>query len=587
MASPAGPNSTPPPSSGDRLDSWKEIAAYLKRDERTVRRWEKSEGLPVHRHVHNRQASVFAYRAELDTWWNDGRTRLQAEPASELAAAPAEWRKRPMLFLGGLAVVLLAGLAAWQWLRPAPARAAKVALAVLPFENLTGDAEREYLVSGFTEEVITQLARIDPARLDVIARTTIQRYKGSPKTVAEIGRELGVDYVLEGSIRLSEGRLRVTSQLIEVRGQTHLWAQSYDSESPNLIAVQDQVSQEVAHYVKVAVAKPSAPDAERAHSANPDAYEAYLRARYHQSLGSVRDTDLAIAYFRKAIEIDPNFAAAHAGIARSYVFGVRIRPRDAMQQARASAQRALELAPDLTDAQIAAALVKLYGDWDQAAAEQALRRAVEQDPGNPETHFHYAQCLAVAGRFDEAITAARRAQRLDPFSPLIGHYIGRLFYFQQQYARAEQEFQRTIEVNPGYTWTHLFRALNFEQVGDFDAALAARQKYWALMGVKPEEVARLGEVYKASGYAGVRREWARWIEGFVQVSGYVTSTELALLNVELKQPDEALKWLERAFNDHTRDLIFLRVQPQLIEFGRDPRFAKLLSRFKFPAVAQT
>jgi TolB-like protein/Tfp pilus assembly protein PilF len=572
----AGADTSTQPSASDRLDSWKEIAAYLKRDERTVRRWEKSEGLPIHRHSHAKQASVYAYKAEVDAWWNDGRTRLgKAEEAAAPAAPLQRWLRHALaaLVLGAVLAVV------WIAFRPAPVSApGDIRLVVLPFANFSGDPEQQHLCDGLTDEITTQLARIEPNRLRVIARTTAMRYRGHEHDVRQIGDELAVDYVLEGSITRVGDRLRVTAQLIQARDQTHLWAQTFDREVRHLLDLQDDLARAIARRIEV-VFTPAAARPSRV--VDPEAYETFLRARYHHYQGTIPGLQKAIEYYDQAIRKDPAFALAYAGLARAYIFGVRAEPRVALAQAREAARKSVELAPDLPEAQLALAMTRLYADWDWNGAQTQFLRALELDPGNSEAHFYYSHYLAAVGRFDEAVAAARRAQELDPFSPLIGHYVGRHLYFARRYPEALAELQKTAELDPNYPWTYVFLYATCERMKNYDQAADFRQRYWGLLGNPAEQSAELNRLHASAGYPAVLRRWAEWLEEGYRQRGYVTSTELALLYAELGKHDQALRWLDRAVQAHTRDLIYLNVEPGFAALRSDPRFTAILQRIHF------
>jgi TolB-like protein/Flp pilus assembly protein TadD len=576
----------PEPASGERLDSWKEIAAYLRRDERTVRRWEKSEGLPVHRHLHSKQASVYAYRAEIDAWWSNEQGRLREDSSPPAQPAPGAVNSpRPLWLAGAAAAALLLAPVFWGWrfaqpvTAPAPGR---VSLIVLPFVNLSGVPNDDYLSDGFTEELITQLARMYPDQIAVLARTTSMKFKGAKIDVAGVRRELGVDYVLEGSIRRDGGQLRITAQLIRSSDQTHLWAETYAREMKDLLNLESEVSQSVARQVRLRVS-PGEPLLPAPRSIHPDAYDAYLRARYHHSQATVQGLEAAIAGYRKALELEPRFALAQAGLARAYIFGVRIRPRDALEQAHAAAVKALSLDPKLPEAQLALAMTRLYWAWDWADAEVAFQRALTLDPGNADAHFYYSHYLAAVGRHDEAIAAARRAQSLDPHSTLIAHYVGRHYLMAGRFDEAVRELLKALELDPNYGWTHVFLFRAYEEMGRFSDAVVHRKKYLALIGRSPEEAAELGRRFEASGYDAVLEKWLGVSLEYFQKSGHLTSSEAAQTYARLGRKEEAFRWLDQALQDHTRDLIYLKVDPGFAPLRADSRFAAALQRMGFPA----
>jgi TolB-like protein/Flp pilus assembly protein TadD len=486
--------------------------------------------------------------------------------------------------VAALIIVVAIGAFVWPGLRgPDRAASQRVMLAVLPFNNLSGAQDHDYLGDAFTEEIITQLARVNPERFGVIARTTSMKYKGRNHDVAQVGKELGVDYVLEGSVRREGNQLRITAQLIRVEDQTHLWAESFDRESENLLRVQDDVSEAVSRQIHALVgpAKAAGARAQR-HAPHPDAYEAYLRARYHHYQATVQGLESAIGFYRRATEIDPSFALAYAGLARAYIFGVRIRPRDALEEAHRAAQKALELDAELPEAQLALAMTNLYYKWDWAGAERELRRAIERDPGSADAHFYYSHYLAAMGRHDEAIASARRAQQLDPHSPLIAHYVGRHFYIARRYSQAADELRKALELDPNYGWTHVFLFLTYEKLGQLDEAVKHRQKYMTLIGRPVEDATDLGRRYAADGYPAVLEKGMTVTLEYFRQHGHLTSTDLVHSCAYLGRKEEAFRWLDQAFTDHTRDLIFLNVEPGFDSLRSDPRFQAHLRRMNFP-----
>jgi TolB-like protein/DNA-binding winged helix-turn-helix (wHTH) protein/Flp pilus assembly protein TadD len=496
--------------------------------------------------------------------------------ATEPAAAP-----RPRRYAGPLAIaaaiLLVLVFAGWRTLRPRDVPPARQMLVVLPFDNLSDDPAQDYVSDGFTEEIITELARLDSRRLGVIARTTAFKYKGARRSVREIGEDLNASLVVEGSVRRDGDRVRVTAQLIRTDDQSHIWANTYDRPVRDLLSIEREIGLAIAAAIHVAVIPHGGESAVA--DVREEARDAYLRARYFAAEATVASMEKAIAHYREAIEAEPGYALAHAGLARALVFGTRTAPKAALQQARDAATRARELSPTLRpEAELAWAIAVLYGQRDLEAAGEAFRRVLHLDPGNAEAHFYHAQYLTAAGRFDEALSAARQALELDPSSTLVHHYIGRILHFAGRRPEAVAHLQRTLDLDPEYGWALLFLAVAHEPMGEFDKATAARQKYWTAMGVPQAQVDALGETFRKDGYRGVRRAWIAWIEGFARESGYVTSTELAMLYGALGEKDQAFAWLQKAVENDTRDLIYLRVYPELDPLRSDARFAQVLSQ---------
>lgn len=303
----------------------------------------------------------------------------------------------------------------------------RILLAVLPFENLTGDPGQEYFSDGLTEEMITELARLDPAHLGVIGRTSVMLYKQNPKPLDQIGRELGVQYVLEGSVRRDSGNVRITAQLIQLKDQTHVWARQYDRELKNLLAVQAEIAQEVGDEITLTLGdqRPATAAHHAAVTHAPtsyDAYDLYLEGRYFWNQRTNAGFKQAAAYFQQAIAKDPNYAQAYAGLADT--FGLMstwymVPQGEFMPKARAAALKALELDETLAEAHTSLALIAENYDYDWRTAEKEFRRAIQLNPDYPTAHQWYAECLAWQGRFDEAFAESERARRLDPMSLII------------------------------------------------------------------------------------------------------------------------------------------------------------------------
>ncbi len=405
---PSGPAEEP---ASERLDSWKEIAAYLKRDARTVRRWEQTEQLPVHRHLHGKRGTVYAYKAEVDAWWNSGRSRIEK---SDRAPLPSR-RQRLVLVAGAALLMIVLGAAiyaAWQRISQPSPPAGRIMLAVLPFDNLSGDPEQEFLSDGITEEMITQLGRMKPEQLGVIARSSVMRYKRGERQLDQIRKELGVQYILEGSVRRAGNRVRISAQLIRATDQSHLWAQEYDRDLGNTLALQQEVAQFIAQEIGVKLAAvPHGPEAPRISAA---AHEAFLRGMGFLDEGS---DARAIEEFRKAIAADPNYARAYSKTASAYFmlgfFGVQP-PSEAFPAMKEAALHALELDGNDAEAHASLAIEKLHYELDWPGAEQEFRRSLELNPSDSDVRHIYAHYLLTVGRWQESLAQMDRAFENDP-----------------------------------------------------------------------------------------------------------------------------------------------------------------------------
>jgi TolB-like protein len=355
-------------------------------------------------------------------------------------------------------------------------------LAVLPFDNLTGDPGQDYFSDGLTEEMIAQLGRTDPQRLGVIGRTSVMHYQHKRESLEQIGRALGVHYVLEGSVRRDAGRVRISAQLIQLRDQTHVWARQYDRELSNLLALQDDIAREIAGEILPALGDPKPSEGGRRTTSSPKtyaAYDLYLRARYFWNKRTGQGFQQAVAHFQQAIDSDPSYPRAYAGLADSYALMSSYSLAPATQlipRARAAAIRALELDEGLAEAHTSLALIALNYDWDWQAAESGYRRAIQLDPNYATAHHWYAELLAFQGRFDEALAESERARQLDPLSLIIATDRGVILYYARQYDRAIEQLRAVLDMDPNFARGHIIMNAYVEK-GMFEEALAEVRKY--------------------------------------------------------------------------------------------------------------
>jgi TolB-like protein len=370
------PSSSPP--SGDRLNSWKEIAAYLNCSESTVRRWEE-EGLPVHRHLHKTKAAIYAYKTEIDAWWRDGHARLKEveEPREGAFTARSRFWKTPWLWAGlavsfGIALVAgnLGGLRDRQLRKSPPPRIQS--LAVLPLQNLSHDPEQEYFADGMTDALITDLAQIGPLR--VISRTSSMQYKQTNKSLPEIARELNVDGVVEGTVQRSGDRVRITAQLIYGPSDKHLWARSYERDSRDVLALQQEVASAIADEIEIKVTPQKPIHLASAHPVNVQAHDSYLRGLQQLRSETPEDIERAIEYFQQAVTHDSNYALAYSGLADAYHEQSTLfrAPLEVLPKAKAAAVRAIELDDSLAEAHASLGYVKLEFDWDWSGANASI-----------------------------------------------------------------------------------------------------------------------------------------------------------------------------------------------------------------------
>jgi TolB-like protein/Flp pilus assembly protein TadD len=458
-------------------------------------------------------------------------------------------------------------------------------LAVLPLENMSGDAEQEYFSSGLTEELITQLGRLAPARLGVIARTTALQYRNSRLDARQIGSALGVDYILEGSVRRAGGRVRITAQLIQVADQSHVWAEEYDRDLGDIIGIQGEVAGAIAREIRLTLAPEQHAQLARARPVNPEAYEDYLKGRFFWNKRTVEGYDRAIGLFAQAIALDPGYAPAHAGLADSYALlgsapNSVLPRREAMARARESAARALSLDESLPDAHTSLGFVKMHYDWDFAGGEKEFRRANELDPGYATAHHWYAYDLVALGRLEDAVAEVRRAQQADPLSVIISRDVGEILMFEGRYDEAIAQCRRTLDMEPGFPLAHEVLAWSYHNQGKEKEFLEELDKSRGSSEAVP------GLLYALTG----RRAEARRVLDHLLKSepkAYGLDTAVLQLSVWVGEKDRAFAWLDRLFEERNGGLIVMRVEPLWEPIRSDPRFEALARRVGLPPLARS
>lgn len=577
----------------DRLDSWKEIAAYLKRDVRTVHRWEVEQGLPIRRHLHKKRATVYAYKAELEAWWNARQSCPEAQEEEQESAAPSvrPHYRSPVVFALALilcALLLVAAFMARNRIWPTrPSETGKVKLVVLPFENPGGDPEQEYFSDGMTDEMTTELANLQPDRLAVIARASAMKYKHSEKGIDQIARELGVDYVLESSVRRSNGRVWFTARLIQARDQTHLWAQTYEREVGGLPAVQSEVARAISREIALQLSPKQEARLSNRRQVNPDAHEAYLKGLYFWDKFTQAGMNKSIEYFQQAIDKEPGYAQAYARMARAYgLLGnfSTLRPELAYPRQTEAALRALELDPTLDEAHCALGWSKLFFDRDWAGARQEFQRAVDLNENSATAHQAYAMYFVTMGEFDQAMAEILRAQELDPVSLNIKTDAGSFLFYARRTDESIAKLQEALDMDPNFSIAHLDLSEAYQQKGMFDKAIVESQKAVELFDSSASRIAFLGHAYAV---AGKRREAQQMLARLKSLSRerYIPPYQTALVYAGLSQKDEAFDWLEKAFQDRFWMMAFLKVDPRWDVLRSDPRFTDLLRRTGLAASA--
>jgi TolB-like protein/DNA-binding winged helix-turn-helix (wHTH) protein/tetratricopeptide (TPR) repeat protein len=510
-----------------------------------------------------------------------------AMPVPSQPSAPDRLSKRWIGIAAALVIVLtvltavVAGIALWMRQGPrSSSTLAPVRLAVLPFENLSGDPEQEFFSDGFTEELIAELGTLEPDRLGVIARTTSMRYKGLSKDVGQIRGELGVDYVLEGSVRRAGDRLRITAQLVDTRTQTNLWAESYDRKASDVIGIQSDVAMAIAKSLGPTLGTRGAADS-RSVPASFAAYEYMLRGRFFREQATEASTRKALEYFERAIALDPSYAPAYAAIGDGYRLlgapGWEVEAPDGLLvKAKAAAERALALDPASAEAHAVMAMVYFTHAWDLANAEREIREAIRLNPSLSKAHQYYSAILTVSHRFDEAIAEARRGLELDPLSATAGTTLGVRFWYAGRMNAAADEFRKTLEINPSFAVAHWGLAQCYRASGHLDDELDELTKAVTFSDNSAYMRAHLAYGYAVSG----DRQRAGAIAKELEEEGrarYVAPYHLALIAAGLGDTQGAARWLERAHRDRSGWMMFLPVEPEFEKVKQAPEIQRLLA----------
>jgi TolB-like protein/Flp pilus assembly protein TadD len=619
--SPLGERQIPdPPTDEPRLESWGEIAAYLRREIRTVQRWERYQGLPVRRLLIGKLGSVYAYRSELDKWYRErqpqpenGEEDTEKAGNGEVAAhvtvstevdkqksqgqvdgsdlpppRPRITRLHITITLLTLLIVAAVTPAVYFFRREhSPVRSAsgKIRLVVLPFANLSGDSQQDYFSAGLTDEMITQLGRLDPERLGVIAAETSKASASKP--IAELGRTLDVQYALEGSVRRGGNDVRINVQLIQVSDQTHIWANSYTGDLRDILRVQDEVAAAVASQIRVALpvgalgvngAKGTA------RTINPEAYDEYLRGRFFwTNRGDLRKS---IDAYQKAIQKDPNYALAYAGLASAYALLGQVPyddmlPADAKPKAREAAERALQLDPQVGEAHSVLANVSYSYDWDFDAAEREFQRALALGQNDPTAHLWFSHYCIVRNRLQQAHEENSRTLALDPVSPLFNTVRAEIYYNARQYDEAIAQGRRIIDQYPTYWLAYIWLGSAYREKKMYKDSLEQFAQASKLSGNHPAITALYGHALALSGdTAGARRALADLRN--LSKTRYVSALYFAGIYTGLGEKGTALDWLDKAYKERNDRLVYLNVDPMADPLRSEPRFQDLMKRLHLP-----
>ena len=510
------------------------------------------------------------------------------EPGHALQGAGLAVAPKRRLWLTSRVIVALAFvlslsiLSLWLFRSHGPSPAGIRSLAVLPLENLSGDASQNYFADGMTDELITDLAQIGALR--VISRTSVMVYKGARKPLPQIARELNVDAVVEGTVLRSGNQVRITAQLIDASTDKHLWSQSYEGELRDTLALQNRVASAIADQIRINLTPREQAALRNVKVVNPEAYESYLKGRYFWNKRTADGLKAALAYFTQATEEDPNYAEAYSGLSDTYAllgdwqYAV-MTPKEAFPKAKAAAIKALQLDNTLGEAHNSLAFVLDGFDWDLDAGGKEFQRAIELNPGYATAHHWYAWHLTLLGRFDEAITEMRKAENLDPLSLIINADLAELLSLAHSYDESIRQSLKTIEMDPNFALAHNQLGQAYLQKHMYSEAVAELQKAVELSRNSPTCVANLARAYVASGN---REEAVKLLKALKRRSttGYSTASEIAMIYASLGDTDQSMNWLEKGFEERFNPGVLVRP-------GFDPlrsyrRFQNLLHRIGLP-----
>jgi len=615
-----GINSVLPESSATaslRLDSWKEIASYLRRDIRTVQLWEKKEALPVHRHVHMARASVYAYSVELDAWGGSRRfsaTRtinsLDPQPAlpdPERAIPAVETVLSKILrydkysrvaYAAAVAygLVLTAALVAitqrlrvsitphlsQQALVQSATATAQPVLVVLPFQDLSYRTSKDYLADGLTNDLTTEIGRSN--KLRVISSRSATRFKNTQIPLEQIASSLHANLLLEGAVAYSGKQMHVTVHLIDAQSERSLWAGSYKRTFDNAMSIEDNVlsaQDDVADEAAAAVIEHLTGDASEAvrptRPTDPDVRMAYLMGRYFWNKRDQASLQTALNYFEQAIKKDAAYAPAYSGIADCYILWGPSDPRQTFPQAKAAALKAVELDPTSAEAYTSLALITSSLDWDFAKAEKQFQEAIQLNPSYAVAHQWYGLMLGDLGKTDQSINEIKQAVQLDPLSPMIGSELAMAYARAGRYQEAVSKLQQMLAMNPDFVPAHLDLSIVYESMKEYGKAQAERTSYARLTG---DSVALQSQLVSQEWAVGKKDDARRIVQSLRERSGNnrLGNFRMAQNYMRIGDKEDALACLEQSYKDHSWLMITLLVEPTFASLHNDQHFRSLVQR---------
>jgi TolB-like protein/Flp pilus assembly protein TadD len=544
-----------------RLESWKEIAAYLGREVRTVQGWEKTEGLPIHRHQHARQGSVFAFKSELDAWRDE--RKISSESAATPPVVPPDTRVPFWTWtrlLAATVTVVLAIIAVWKATHQTPGETI-TSVVVLPFKDYSPGHDQEYFSDGLTEEIIDAVSRVPNLR--VVARTSAFSFKGNDTDVRKIAGQLNVGAVLEGSVRKSGDELRITAQLNRASDGTHLWSHEYDKRLTDVFAVQHDIAEQIASNLRAGSAPPAAPTDVR----NAEAYRLLQEGRYFFNKFEAPDANMkAIERFQQAIALDPKMAAAYSGLADAQAYlaeTMAARPTEVMPKAQEAAKKAVELDPNSAAAHTSLGTVMLDYDRDIEGGQREFLRAMKLNPGSAYSHHWYAHSLEAQNKLPEALREMRVALDMDPLSIAINWDVGNELICARQFSEAVTHLNKAHELFSGNPIIEYLRVEAYHRAGDRDGERKTVDALRATPGLDevPIFLALFGAAAARDGRMDEARRDLDRLEK-MQKTQYVEGFLVVELCMELHEKASAIEWLRRAERERSPFFVYRRMMSE-------------------------
>ena len=512
-----------------------------------------------------------------------------AVSASSPVAIPFRSRLAWRLAVFAGAAAILAGIILARWTsRHGSVSGAGViqSLAVLPLDNLSRDPEQDYFADGMTDELITDLSQIGSLR--VVSRTSVMQYRGTKKTMPQIAKELNVDAVVEGSVARSGNRITIKTRLIQAATDRSLWGQSYERDLQDVRNVQSEAARAIVKQIQTRLTPQEQERLAMSRPVNPEAYEAYLKGRFYWYKLTAEDVARSLDFYQRAIEKDPSYALAYAGIAESYgtmVWNGWLPPKEGLAKHEAAALTAQKLDDGVGSVHQALAYVRFGKDWNWPGAEKEFRRAIALSPQDAAFRRFYADFLKSLGRWEEAIAQSKHARELDPLSVETNLSLGSKYYWARRYDEAIEQYKKTLELDPKYPAVHDYLADAYTGKGAYKEAIAEEQNYLSLSGDE-EGAAALGRDFAAFGYDGaIRNQYRKNLDQLQAASkeAYVSPMFFVFTYARLGEKDQAFAWLEKAYEEHQPWLAYLKTDPQFDNLRSDPRFSDLVRRVGIPS----